>query len=562
MTFTSKHLLISLSLLIATAIYCPVFAQNNLMKTIAIGDIKRQSISSLLDVISRKGDFYFAYNNKFVPADSLVSISDFHGTVLSLLTNLLGSDYEFKESSGYVVLRHAPYRLSLAAELVEDKNSGGTLTVKGFVKDAYDQKAVRRASVYEKDLMASTMTDDKGYFELKLKNYSGSLLLTATKEDYRDTTLNMLPVVNVITTIGGKSKLYKYYPDDQSGASIERSRFARFFLSSKQLVQGINLGNYFASAPYQVSFIPGLSSRGMYNSQLVDNFSLNILGGYTGGIAGFEAAGIFNINRKDVGVFQAAGIFNVVGGNVRGVQAAGIYNNVFNTVSGVQIAGIANYSRQFNGAQIAGIANITQHSNGFQIAGIFNGSTGDADSQISGIFNVAKKVKGVQITSIINVADSSDYPVGLINLIKNGEKSIAVSTDQDLFMHVDLRTGGRVTYGIIGAGYKSVNTNDPGYLLTMGLGMHLTHGIFSMNSELVVQNATDFRETSYTTASLKLLPSYMLGKNFRLFAGPSLNGIFNYNGYFIKTNSWVLHRDKLNSPDASIGITGGIQFVW
>src|ERR1700754_2753419 len=551
MTIARKFITNTLSLFLPVFFCTTLRAQNNLMKEISIGDIKQQRMANVLDKIASKGNFYFAYNNKTVPADSIVSVSGYRGTLLSLLDKLLGENYEFKEVPGYVVLRHAPGKLRITAEV--DKDPGKQTIVKGYVNDVVTEKQIAKASIYEKNQLISTLTDDRGYFELKLKSSGGSLLLTVSKENYRDTSLYVLPVVNIDSKHNNKN--YQYYPDEGAETGIEHSRFARFFISSKQLIQGLNLGNFFASAPYQVSLIPGLSSHGMYNSQIIDHFSFNLLGGYTAGIKGFEAAGLFNINRKDVSFFQIAGLFNVVGGSLNGFEAAAVYNNVLHNAQGIQLAGIANKTHNFTrGMQVAGVANIDQQAKGFLIAGLFNRvksfdggvqvaglfntaqqskglqfsslfnlSANEAWSQVAAVFNVAKKVKGFQFGLLVNVADSSDYPIGLINFIKNGEKSLAISTDEALMTHLDFRSGGRVLYGLIGAGYQFGDTQAR-YALDIGFGAHIiNHDKFYLNGEFVTQLTTDFKDKLYQTDSFKILPGYKLSKLVRLFAGPSFN---------------------------------------
>ncbi|MEN0052986.1 MAG: hypothetical protein AAGC65_04920 [Mucilaginibacter sp.] len=561
------------------------------MKEINIGDIKQQRMAGVLDKIAHKGNFYFAYNNKTIPADSMVSVSGYHGTLFNLLNQLLGDNYEFKEVPGYVVLRHAPGKLRITVEV--DKDPGKQTIVKGYVNDVITEKQITKASVYEKNQLVSTLTDDRGYFELKLKSWSGSLLLTVSKENYRDTSLYVLPVVNIDSKHNNKS--YQYYPDEGSENGIEHSRFARFFISSKQLVQGLNLGNFFASAPYQISLTPGLSSHGMYNSQVIDHFSLNLLGGYTAGVKGFEAAGLFNINRKDVSFFQMAGIFNVVGGSSNGIQAAGVYNNVLNNAQGIQLAGIANKTNNFTGVQVAGIANADQQAKGFLIAGLFNrvkafnggvqvaglfntvgqskglqfsslfnSSANNAGSQLAAVFNTSKKVKGFQF-ALVNVADSSDYPIGLINFVKNGEKSLALSIDEALMAHLDFRSGGRVLYGLLGVGYQFDDTQAK-YALDIGLGVHIiNHRKFYLNGEYVTQIITDFKDKTYQTNSFKLLPGYKLSKLVKLFAGPALNIISADVSDNVKIHGWELSKsissdNKLTA--LAIGVTGGLQLVW
>jgi hypothetical protein len=74
--------------------------------------------------------------------------------------------------------------------------------------------------------------------------------------------------------------------------------------------------------------------------------------------------------------------------------------------------------------------------------------------QIASLINIAENVTGVQIAGLVNVAENNDYPVDFVNLIKNGEKSIAVTYNEIGSLAVSFRSGGRVTYGITGCGYN------------------------------------------------------------------------------------------------------------
>jgi hypothetical protein len=78
--------------------------------------------------------------------------------------------------------------------------------VKGHVTDAADNKALNVVSIYEKNLLVSTLTDEQGNFELKLKSWNGAVILTASKENYRDTSLFVLQDVHV-TSKASKKKL-------------------------------------------------------------------------------------------------------------------------------------------------------------------------------------------------------------------------------------------------------------------------------------------------------------------------------------------------------------------
>src|SRR3546814_16471504 len=99
---------------------------------------------------------------------------------------------------------------------------------------------------------------------------------------------------------------------EAGGAGVERTRLGRFFVSSGQRIQSLNLRGFFTESPVQVSLMPGLSTQGRMSAQVVNNFSVNLIGGYTAGLNGMEMAGVFNMNKKDVGPVKIAGGFNVV----------------------------------------------------------------------------------------------------------------------------------------------------------------------------------------------------------------------------------------------------------
>lgn len=543
MTFRKK-LLCSCVYVLTLGLLCShAYGQHNLMKIVTLNEVKKQPVQQVLEMVADKGDFYFAYNSNTIPADSLVSISAFKGSVFSLLDRLLGNDYEFKEVPGYIVLRNAPGKFYITAEIESAK--GKQAIIKGYVNELPSLKPVSRASVYEHNQLISAMTNDHGYFELKLKNKDVSILLKASKENYRDTALYLLPEINIAGK--GRDQRYDYYPDNDNG--VEHSRFARFFISSRQLMQGINLGNFFASRPYQISLTPGLSTHGMYNSQIIDHFSLNLIGGYTAGIKGLEMAGVFNVNRKDVSFIQIAGVFNVVGGNTKGIQLAGVYNNVRSKGSGLQIAGIANNNDSMDGLQIAGLVNRTK---------------GVAGSQLSGSVNIAEKVKGFQIGLLLNVADSSDYPVGIINLIKNGEKTFSLSTDESLLNHLEFRSGGRVLYSIIGIGYRPGH-NPAKYAYEVGLGGRLIdRRNFTLNLELVTRNLIDFKTRNGQFNSARLLNTIRLNRHFRIISGPTFNFSTTYSEDGMEIKGWkfkeTLHgRNRIKTLYG--GFNAGLQFV-
>ena len=96
--------------------------------------------------------------------------------------------------------------------------------------------------------------------------------------------------------------------------NVEMTMLGMLLISSRQKLQSLNLGQFFTDRPFQASVIPGVSTQGKLSGQVVHHLSLNLFGGYTGGVNGLEVGGLFNINQKHVQYAQFAGLFNVVGG--------------------------------------------------------------------------------------------------------------------------------------------------------------------------------------------------------------------------------------------------------
>lgn len=234
---------------------------------------------------------------------------------------------------------------------------------------------------------------------------------------------------------------------------------------------------------------------------------------------------------------------------------------------------IAGVSKAETGASIAGFANIIlDHSSGAQIAGFMNRS-GDANFQVAGFINIAKKVKGVQIAGFLNIADSSDYPIGIINIIKNGEKSIGLSIDETRTVLLTFRSGGRKLYGIIGIGYndrahtlQSIQTSGSSLKLATaeaGIGAHwnLTDAL-RVNTELAAITGTDFEHGDYQKDVFRLLPDLHF-QHFEVYAGPTFNYVSSYRGLgadLIKHYAWSKNAGGKDFQALYFGAIAGINY--
>jgi hypothetical protein len=326
-----------------------------------------------------------------------------------------------------------------------------------------------------------------------------------------------------------------------------------------------------------IGLVYPLSTHGTQAGEYTNVFSLHGIAGVSLAEKGFTVSGISNIIHQDARGFQVAGISNHIGGYAegfkaagiinlyksgKGFQAAGVINFADNNVTGMQAAGVINKASDVHGMQAAGFMNMAGNVRGTQAASYIN-IAGDVEgAQLAGFLNIAKKVKGIQAAGFINIADSSDFPIGVINIIKNGEKAIGITTDDNLTTMVAFRSGSRKLYGIIGLGYNFQNTKQV-FARQFGIGAHLVNrNVFRLNAEATTISLENFKRGEFAKFSLSVLPALKLGSKLEIFGGPSFNlvntntdeGKKLVNHYIWNDNN---SHNRLNG--LYVGYTAGIQ---
>jgi hypothetical protein len=323
---------------------------------------------------------------------------------------------------------------------------------------------------------------------------------------------------------------------------------------------------------FHFSFFPPLSTHGTRAAAYTNNVSLSALVGLSRNERTMSLAGLANIMRNNATGFQAAGLLNKVGNNARGFQVAGLLNKVDKNAHGFQVAGMVNSSDDANGLQIAGIVNSTGKAKGLQMAGLVNVAGDIEGSQIGGLVNVAGTVTGVQISGFLNIADSGDYPIGIVNIIGNGEMAVGVGYNEIGSATVNFRSGGRVLYGIAGAGYNHLSPEGAASFVA-GIGVHVgvVPGKVRINGELTWENIWGGRRDRYAQKStFALLPALRLGRSIEIFAGPSINHMHTNDTemytMFMKKPLW--ERERLVGRDYTtdfqqlfVGWQAGVQFT-
>jgi len=554
----------------------PVNAQNKLDKKISVA-IHERSLAQALTEIGRKGGFIFSYNTTILNGDSLVSIQADRVTVRQALERLLGEGYEYSENGKYIIILPRP-------KTPPNIPSMKAYLISGYIKDGTTRESISNASVYESDQLVSTLTDTNGFFRLRLRERgTRSVTVIVSKQFYRDTVLFVQPGSDQQFTIPiGHEKISDLSPFVVTN-HVEKTWLGKIFLSSRAVVQSLNLSDFFANKPVQMSLTPGLGTHGRMSGQVVNKLSLNIIGGYTAGMDGLELAGVFNFDKKNVRFVQAAGVVNVVGGKVEGVQLAGIYNHdldslfgvqgagvsnmVKGPVTGVQLAGVVNVSQDtVSGVQAAGVVNVSRELKGVQVAGVANVSHTVSGVQVSGIVNYTRRLRGVQI-GLVNIADSSSgFMIGLVNIVKNGVHEFTLSSNEMLPLNISYKTGSRSMYSIIQLGFDPGN-NEKVYTYGIGIGNEARlSSRLALNTELILNSLiVGHGRDLPQVARLQTLLQVKLGQHVSLFAGPAFSMTTSSNethlpdGYKTVLPRAGYHTFDIGGASAWIGWTAGIN---
>lgn len=294
-------------------------------------------------------------------------------------------------------------------------------------------------------------------------------------------------------------------------------------------------------------FIYPVSSNGTSAAAISNDFSIHALSGVS----------------KNENVLSIAGISNHIRQDGRGVQVAGLLNQVGNSASGVQVAGLGNFiKKDAKGLQLAGLTNISGPAE-IQISGLLNRADDVRGLQIAGLINKARKVKGVQVAGLINIAESSNYPIGIINVIKNGKQAIGLSYDETGTGLLTYRSGGGVLYGLIGLGYNlSSERSKNYYAFEVGIGAHLVkRRSFLVNAETFTQSLTDFSDFSHSKHGIRVLPTLHIANRLEIFAGPAFNltQFKTGNGPFPDKKYFWTKEKRDCFTGMSIGYVGGVQ---
>lgn len=523
------------------------FAQNTPpLERIINVKINNERLDNALKVISTAGNFSFSYNPDEIDINKRVSVSMRDQPVREVLNGVFGNSATFRSRGNYIILKK------------NDEEPKKDFFVTGYVSDGETGLKIEKASVYEPVTLASAVTNQYGFYRLKIPNTLPSVNLQVRKQNYHqeelavkgrnNTTINvaLLPIkpiqaqvkklepiairkdtvsskkIDSIVTIqvpplvlakndtliqrSNKPDYRDYWNETKDGLLEAHRQITDWLITTRQNIHLDNIQDTIYR-PAQISILPFVGTNHYLSGNVINDYSVNVIAGYSLGVRKLEVGGFLNIVRGRVDGIQASGFANLVGENVRGVQGSGFANVVGKSAYGVQGAGFANLVfRNFSGIQGAGFANVVIHSsrNTIQGAGFGNVIIGNGSGvqgagfanitigafkgvQASGFLNyVGEEFKGVQAgvlniayrvnnglqIGVVNIAEvSNSVPIGLASFVKRGGyRRLELSNDEVNLANISFKTGVRRFYNIFTAGYSFGEIDKPLFSFGYGLG--------------------------------------------------------------------------------------------
>jgi hypothetical protein len=526
-----------------------------LERTVSI-NLVNESVETFLDRIAVQCQFTFSYNPEVVDAKKNITLRLKNKTVREALDQVLGSRVSYKMKGNHVILTRAP--------LPEKSSAPSWYLISGYVTDQNGEK-IAEVSVYDKDTRASSVTNEYGFYEIKVDRKVNSVHLIVNKKQFKDTLIYVKQTRNAIVNVTIYPEEIQAPPVDslamrEAQMKEDQLSFISFMLSEEQKANTKNVKDTLFKK-FQFAFLPFIGSNLRLSGNTVNDYSLNLLAGYSMGTRKLEVAGLVNIDRDSVKSVQLAGLINATGGPVQGLQAAGLINANVRSASGVQLAGLINSDLDsmkgfqaagllntnlaaVNGFSAAGLLNVTLgKTKGVQAAGLLNVSLKNVDgvqvsglanacvqdikgTQVSGLVNYAHKVYGSQI-GFLNISDScSGVPVGFLSFAYKGYHTIEVSGDEVFPVNLAFRTGVRRLYNIFTAGMKTNDFNVPLWNFGYGLGTSVRLGRtwwmnFDLTAQQVVKGGT-FKDQNIL-GKFNIMADKSVTKKFAIALGPVCN---------------------------------------
>ena len=473
--------------------------------------VRNAETREVLNQVPQQADIIFSYSSEaFKPVNNIDLMVD-NKPVRCVLNSLFQGSVNYKTKGKYIILT-ANRDFAVAPAVVGKKR-----TIEGYITEPISGKKICGVTIYDRNSMASTTTNEYGYFKLTLPDGATNPDVKVSKAGYLGTALNQTKdAFSFIAVNLSLDSLKQSLGLQNLGDEIDSIRIFPKWLVSKKLSLNTKNVKDTLSRRAQVSFLPYVGTNQLLSGNVENDYSFNVVAGYVQGLRKAVVAGVLNIVRDSVRYFQLAGVANIVGKNARGVQIAGAFNktqsmngvqvagvlnvaseksqyvqlsgvgnisgkshegiqyagvfNYANSLKGVQVASVANAATEVRGVQLSEVLNYAKVVNGAQIANVANYADSVSGFQLCMVFNKARFIKGLQL-GLVNIADTcSGVPIGLFSYVRKGYHNIELSCDDIFYGNAAFRSGVQALHSIMFVGMRPSSGSDPLWTYGFGLG--------------------------------------------------------------------------------------------
>ena len=515
---------------------CHSFSQTPLLERSISLRVNNEKISAVLESIARQGNFTFSYNSDIFDVNNRGDITVQNKPVREVLNLIFKGTIVYKVRGKYVILQKN-----------NQKESPRTITLSGYIIDTQTDKPLTKATIYDPKSLSSTLSNQYGFYRIKLMVNNLPVQLIITKADYEKKKFTVRSVMNTYEDIELRPIFYKpidipVYEDNSiekkdfhtnQGSTLEnkpipplfpditdqnlfptspiidstlyasrwdelKKKVGILFVSRSQRINAQNVDDSLGRK-FQVSLLPFLGTNRLLSGSINNDYSLNLLMGYSGGIRKLEVGGILNGVRNDVKGLQVAGVGNIAGGSVLGGQISSTFNIAGYLESGIQLS--------------SGFNVITKESAGWQIAPV----------------NFAHRVvEGGKQIGFINITDSTNtVPIGLLSFVggSNGYKRLELSVDENQTANFSFKTGVKEFYNVLVLHYNFTRKQE---IFGVGYGIGRAFEVgksWMMNTDLTANLLVEYDDLSPNVATLwkfDVCLEKQIARNVAVTFGPSI----------------------------------------
>ncbi|MCF2493634.1 STN and carboxypeptidase regulatory-like domain-containing protein [Dyadobacter chenhuakuii] len=579
-------------------------AQELLEKKISL-NVTNRPLDETLQKIGDLGGFSFSYSPDMIDVKGRVTIQANNLSVREILTAIFKNKVSFRERRRYIILQKV--------EAPKDEKPEN-FNLNGYIIDNKTGRKLANASIYESATLASAVSNQYGYYKIRLPVSLSAVRLEVRKEDYIGKTISIASredkylqiklnpdtlkplsgkaarAVSMMDSLHHKVAIPQFeivsesnFEPDTVTERVAASRpefnlareseklkttyrkvqssFVSAFASAKQAIHTRNIQDTLYR-PFQASILPFLGTNHELSGNIINDYSINLIAGYSLGVNKLEVGSLLNVVRGNVNGFQLAGVSNIVGKDVSGFQYANFLNITLGSIHGFQGTNFINY--------------IGRNLRGFQVAGVGNVVVGSLEGyQLSAGYNYAHTVRSGHQIGFVNYADSSaTTPFGIFSYVRtNGYRRYEFSTDEFNYFNTAFKTGVSLFYNIFSLGTNGFANDKP--LLTLGYGFGTAQNLgkgWGINADLTA-NLVLFKDEPLEDVGTGLFKASIavekkLGRKFALFAGPSVNLLTSKHSGIMDTEKsrglspiWLGGRpDDSRKTYGWVGVQAGIRF--